>query len=407
MDAYIEIANLAYQTFQIPVYVYSSGRLELCCPEQDEICRPPAHVVKQIAGQKYLTYFTGYHACFCKLPCRKKPETFFLLGPVSSLPYTPEILNRMHREYIVPTDKRAVFDHFFCRIPAMTYIDFFHILKVVHYMIHAQDIPLDAFLEEIYAADSPARDSMRSEYAAQVYLQKESEIQNNSYEVEQLILTLVEKGDVEGIKRFISNVPQYHAGTVAQDALRMQKNYFISICTLITRAAIRAGLSTMDAYQLSDLYISRLETLTTIHDVNQLFTNALLDVTSLVRQHKDSLDSQVLADLEIPVRECILYVRQHTNQNLSVQSVADSLGYHRTYLSACFSRAMGFHLSDYIYRCKLEEAKTLLAYTDKSISEISSYLCFSSQSHFQLRFRQAFHVTPARYRKKNAAAIPS
>ena len=114
-----------------------------------------------------------------------------------------------------------------------------------------------------------------------------------------------------------------------------------------------------------------------------------------------SMQAKYLNDMDIPVRECILYVRQHTNQRISVQSVADALGYHRTYLSACFSKAMGFHLSDYIYRCKLEEAKSLLAYTAKDISEIASYLCFSSQSHFQLRFKKAFHITPAEYRKAN------
>ena len=130
--------------------------------------------------------------------------------------------------------------------------------------------------------------------------------------------------------------------------------------------------------------------------------NAMLDITALVQKHRDSLQTQFLNDLGIPVRECILYVQQHTNQNLSVQSVADALGYQRTYLSAYFSKTMGFHLSDYIYRCKLEEAKTLLTYTDKDISEISSYLCFSSQSHFQLRFKKAFHMTPAQYRRMNS-----
>ena len=37
----------------------------------------------------------------------------------------------------------------------------------------------------------------------------------------------------------------------------------------------------------------------------------------------------------------------------------------------------------YITLCRLREAKSLLRYTDKSLGEISSYLCFSSQSHFQ------------------------
>lgn len=399
MDSYKTIANLTYQTFRIPVYIYQSGALSLSVPLQEEICCPPVHIAAKILDQKNLTYFTDYHICFCKLPCICEPDIIFILGPISSLPYNVKTLGELHRDYVIAADKRELFDEFFRRIPTMTYIDFFHILRVVYYMINSEEIPLDSFLKEIYAGDSPEGQSLRSDHTASLYQQKESDVQNNSYEIEKLILTLVENGDTEGMKNFIANVPQYHAGTVAGDVLRMQKNYFISTYTLATRTAIKAGLSTADAYQLSDLYISRLELLNSMSAVNQLFANAMLDISTLVQKHKESLQTQFLSDLDIPIRECILYVQQHTNQNLSVQSVADALGYQRTYLSACFSKTMGFCLNEYIYRCKLEEGKTLLAFTDKSISEISSYLCFSSQSHFQLRFKKAFHVTPAEYRK--------
>ena len=46
-------------------------------------------------------------------------------------------------------------------------------------------------------------------------------------------------------------------------------------------------------------------------------------------------------------------------------------------------------MNAFIMRCKMEEAKQLLKYTDRSVSVISSYLCFSSQSHFQTAFRNS------------------
>ena len=401
MDSYRTIANLSYQTFRIPVYLYKSGVLILSVPAQDKICHPPVHIKDKILGQENLTCITDYHICFGKLPCISEPDIAFVLGPISSLPYNTKTLRTLHRDYVVPTEKRELFDAFFSHIPTMTYIDFSHILRIVYYMINSKEIALDSFLKELYMGDSPDIQSLRGDHTVSLYQQKESDVQNNSYEIEKLILSFVENGDMEGMKNFISNVPQYHAGTVAADVLRMQKNYFISTYTLATRAAIKAGLPTADAYQLSDLYISRLELLNSMNAVNQLFANAMLDITALVHKHMESLQTQFLNDLDIPVRECILYVQQHTNQNLSVQSIADALGYQRTYLSACFSKTMGFHLNDYIYRCKLEEAKTLLSYTDKEISEISNYLCFASQSHFQFRFKKAFHITPAEYRKLN------
>lgn len=97
-------------------------------------------------------------------------------------------------------------------------------------------------------------------------------------------------------------------------------------------------------------------------------------------------------------QNCMDYVQKHTHSPLTVQKVADALGYHRSYLSAAFSKETGMHLNDYIYHCKLEESCHLLRYTSKKIGEISDALCFSNQSHYVKRFKNLYGMTPAEYR---------
>ncbi len=65
-----------------------------------------------------------------------------------------------------------------------------------------------------------------------------------------------------------------------------------------------------------------------------------------------------------------------------------------------FREELGFHVSAYITRCKLEEAKSLLAYSERPLSEISAYLCFSSQSYFQNQFKKQYGITPLKYRSQ-------
>ncbi len=65
-----------------------------------------------------------------------------------------------------------------------------------------------------------------------------------------------------------------------------------------------------------------------------------------------------------------------------------------------FKEELGIHIGAFITRCKLEEAKSLLTYSNKSLAEISSYLCFSSQSYFQNVFKRKYGITPKQYREK-------
>jgi AraC-like DNA-binding protein len=64
-----------------------------------------------------------------------------------------------------------------------------------------------------------------------------------------------------------------------------------------------------------------------------------------------------------------------------------------------FREELGIHIGTFITRCKLEEAKILLTYSDKSLADISNYFCFSSQSYFQNVFKKQYGITPMQYRK--------
>lgn len=58
-------------------------------------------------------------------------------------------------------------------------------------------------------------------------------------------------------------------------------------------------------------------------------------------------------------------------------------------------------LTDFVLKEKVEESKRLLKYTDKSLSAISSYLGFSSQSHFSNVFQKYADCSPSEYRAKH------
>ena len=222
---------------------------------------------------------------------------------------------------------------------------------------------------------------------------KENERYHNTYYFEQEYLGLIEKGNVKALTDLFDNVPDLTAGTVATDSLRQAKNIFIASVTLITRSSISGGLDIETAYQLSDSYIKEAEKLSDPTAVLFLNRTVALDYAKRVSEAK------IPGGMSQDIFDCIQYISNHVNQKLSVSVLAAFMNMDRSTLSKKFVRELGFNISSFIMRRKLEEAKSLLRHTDKTVSEISEYLCFSTQSYFQNVFKKKFGMTPKEYRR--------
>jgi len=158
-------------------------------------------------------------------------------------------------------------------------------------------------------------------------------------------------------------------------------------------AAIPGGLDIEQTYQLIDTYIQECEKLQTEEAVKNLQYNMPIDFAKRVAQQK--LPSGISQELY----SCMQFISTHMNEPISATDVVAFSGKSRAYLFKKFQDELGISIGAYITECRLREAKSLLRYTDKPLGEISSYLCFSSQSHFQNTFKKHYGITPAQYRR--------
>lgn len=85
----------------------------------------------------------------------------------------------------------------------------------------------------------------------------------------------------------------------------------------------------------------------------------------------------------IIVRQVIRYVCENINKNIASAEVADQDGFNISCLSRKFKKELKIELSAFIKKCKLEEAKDFLAFSDKGVSEIGSYLYFKCSTFFE------------------------
>ena len=107
------------------------------------------------------------------------------------------------------------------------------------------------------------------------------------------------------------------------------------------------------------------------------------------------------------IYQCMDYIRSHTNEPISINDIARQIHRSSSYTMKHFKEELGMPISAYITKCRLEDAKRLLAYSDKSLAEISAYLCFSSQAYFQNVFKKQYGITPLQYRKQGYASKTS
>lgn len=392
MDSLSWFCQTLYNCIYLPIHYYKDGHLQLVLPDTGfPFDLAATHLSELASREQAVTYLVTKEFHYIGLVQNKKTGQLVLIGPVVSIPPSPASVRNIMKEYSIPLEYRDLLTELYQFMPQYSFHQFCHFLALFYQELFNEVIDIDAYLKVYTDTGSTSEASLHS---AKIYDAKEMELFHNTYRYEQLYMDYIRSGNVEGLKEFFSNAYSLQAGKLADNTLRQEKNIMIVSVTLATRCAIEGGLDIESAYQLSDVYIQESEKLQSTEALYQMQYNMLLDFARRVAQ------AQLPRDATSDIYKCIQYIKQHTNQAISTSDVAAYVGKSRSYLSHCFKKELGFEMREFIMRCKLEEAKSLLTYSDKSLSEISSYLCFSSQAYFQNVFKKKFGVTPNEYRKR-------
>jgi YSIRK-targeted surface antigen transcriptional regulator len=380
-----------YNSLYIPIYLYENEALLSAYPIQEkDTCPPSTYLASLWAVDRSVVYtvteFYSYYGCI-KI---ENSSYSIVIGPINDFPYSKDTLIAMSREFSVSNSRAEIFFEFFHNIPQQNLHTFINTLLLINYTLNNSELAKNAVVP---TTGNSLNTTIKQIYSEDFYAEKEEEAFTKSYAFENEMLRFIETGNIKGLKRISTRGKSIKAGTVADNNLRQLKNIFIVVIALAARAAIRGGLAPSVSYQLSDKYIQQMERLIDIDAIKSLVNQVLLDYTSRVA------NSLIPVTADTVIRQVLQYVRANTNRDITVADAAHHVGFTRPSLSRKFKKELGVDLSTFIRKCKLEEAKNLLAFSDKSISEISNYLCFSSQSHFQKSFKDYFGITPQSYRK--------
>ena len=316
-----------------------------------------------------------------------------ILGPVFSTPVTQAGIHAFMSEWAVSSEYRTTVIQFLESIPQLSFHQFLQTLTYLYFCVNDRAI---SAAEHFHLEDTSRIDQISGVHTEQRMDSKENQKLHNTYYFEGEMLRCVQDGKIDQLQALLNGDKPLSQGTMADNALRQEKDIFISTVTLTSRNAILGGMDIEQAYQLSDVYVQECEKSQSIYEVSNLSYAMLMDFTKRVSENR------IPGGMSKEVSDCVQFISRNINTPIQVGDVAAHAGKSRSGLTRMFKEELGFDISSFIMRCRLEEAKSLLTFSEKSLSEISSYLCFSSQAYFQNVFRKKYGVTPMQYRKKTA-----
>ena len=228
--------------------------------------------------------------------------------------------------------------------------------------------------------------------AENLFIPREEGFRHTSFDRELAFYESICSGNMELVRVFMKPLCCEGCGILSENPLRNLKYHMVVLAAMIARYCIKGGMSPEESYGMSDFYIMKTDKSRTEDEVRAVHIEMIEGYTKKMRRIKlnNIFSKQVV--------RAVNYIICHINSRILLNDVAENLKLSPAYLSRLFRKETGETFSEYVNRLKIEEASTLLLYTEYSDLEISNMLAYSSQSHFIKVFRKYTGITPKKYK---------
>lgn len=99
------------------------------------------------------------------------------------------------------------------------------------------------------------------------------------------------------------------------------------------------------------------------------------------------------------------YIQEHYAEELALGEIAERLAYSRNYLSQSFRHNFGVTFTAYVRTVRIQEAKTLMAYSSLSLKEIAARVGFKTIHHFSRVFKEQEGLTPGEWKQREQEGV--
>lgn len=384
----IQAIQALYELARIPIQIIEKETIIYSFEKKAFSPNPALYIMKEAVSSSHkicYTFTPEYYYCgFVRI---QDSDMYGVVGPASTFEHDRKRGNALLSAIGQPSSRLVEFLGWLDIIPETDGERFKGMLKMLSFII---DGTCDAEPVNIqYATNiSETSDSHHKLLFLEHYESK----------FEQELLSCVEYGRVDMVKQMMHKMINSHPMSLpkrAKDALRAQKNSHIFATGIISRAAIRGGLSHDVAHNLSDYYLIKIENLNHPQTLTAAFCQMVADYTQRVADFRYALTH---SPLSLKVSKLVI---SYIYEKITPTMLSEMLDMDVSYLCRRFKNDTGKTITTYVNEVKIAEAKRLLKNTSVSVYDISFKLGFSAQNYFQSVFKKIVGITPTEYRNKD------
>ncbi|WP_243767368.1 AraC family transcriptional regulator [Paenibacillus agricola] len=114
--------------------------------------------------------------------------------------------------------------------------------------------------------------------------------------------------------------------------------------------------------------------------------------------HETSVPAKEVPAIQQQIELAIRWLTLQHNQPISIEQMAQSLGYHRTHLSKMFKQHTGMSPMNFLLKIRMERARLLLQ-ESLTVDQVASSVGFADALYFSKQFKKWFGRSPSEYRQ--------
>jgi YesN/AraC family two-component response regulator len=151
----------------------------------------------------------------------------------------------------------------------------------------------------------------------------------------------------------------------------------------------------MTGGMLTDMEMSRLN-----QGVAAVLQKGLFSLGETVEHINTALERKrrISGDAQLFVRKAMAYIHEHYAESILRRDIAQHVNIAEDYLTFCFRQELGTTPIKYLQRYRLNQARSLLLESNKTITEIALMVGFSDAGYFSRLFHREMGVSPDKFR---------